>query len=506
MIRHRTVGFILSIGGLGMAGSTSTTTFAQPVYPPSTQLPSIPTRAGMPSGGLEVTLLRSLAANPSTSIYAFSTERRGSKIALRGRVGTKSAHDAAIQTALALHVPVIDDLVIDTLAVHQAAAYADQLASMGGGPGRMGGGYGGGMAGYGGGMGGYGSTYGTAGPSSGLGGYPGATTLYTALPYTYPQPLFGKLDEPFFGFEPPVLGYPGYWPALSAARVGPPNQPGMNGAQQQPQPMGPVSDATINQPVEPGTAPAMNLPDGTIDMAIDGRGVATLRGNVPSLAERITLGQKVAQTPGVTQVINLLNVKPGMTVASVVNDKPPPPPAPAEAPANPAPAPEPNDDPLPTLADPNDLVGRRAARAITNRSGLSNPSTVKVKVRDGVASLSGKVSTVYEAMLAYRAVQRTPGVREIDDRLQFVVPDGSGVNPLADKGRPDDVEPYLEAQIRRQVGDLAHLDRVRMSGDSLEIKGTLEREDDRTRFDAIIRSMPILRGFRISTDMPAESR
>jgi hypothetical protein len=160
----------------------------------------------------------------------------------------------------------------------------------------------------------------------------------------------------------------------------------------------------------------------------------------------------------------------------------------------------------PALApvDANDPVGQRAIKAIASRAGLANP-TVKVKVRDGVASLSGKVPTIYEAMLVYRAVQRTPGVREIEDRLEFVVPDGSGPNPLADKGRPEDVEPYLEAQIRRQVGDLAHVDRVRISGDSLDLKGTLEREDDRPRFDAILRSMPILRGFRINAEMPAES-
>ena len=105
-----------------------------------------------------------------------------------------------------------------------------------------------------------------------------------------------------------------------------------------------------------------------------------------------------------------------------------------------------------------DPVGQRASRAITSRAGLPGPA-IKVKVRDGVASLSGKVPTVYEAMLAYRAVQRTPGVREIEDRLEFVVPDGSTPNPLIEKGRPDDVEPYLQAQIRRQVGDLAHVDR-----------------------------------------------
>lgn len=226
---------------------------------------------------------------------------------------------------------------------------------------------------------------------------------------------------------------------------------------------------------------------------------------MPSLAERITLGQKVAQTPGVTQVNNLLNVNPNIAVAAAAtpSDKPPPPPVPADLTAAPRPAPPamPNEGPpISTEADP---VGQRASRAISSRAALANQS-VKVKVRDGVASLSGKVPTVYEAMLAFRAVQRTPGVKEVEDRLEFVVPDGSGPNPLADKGRPEDVEPYLEAQIRRQIGDLAHVNRVRVQGDSLDLKGSLDREEDRPRFDAIIRSMPILRGFRINAEMAVE--
>jgi osmotically-inducible protein OsmY len=482
MIQHRTIGIILSVGALGWSSSA----LAQTASVPTTQVTIPSTGTGVPVAGIEINLLRSLQANPATSLYTFATERRGSKIALRGRVGTKQAHDAAIQTAIALGVPVIDDLVIDTLAVHQAGAYQSAYAA------RMG-------------YRGPGMGYGSAGPSSGLGGYPGATSLYTSLPYTYPQPLFGRLDEPFFGFEPPVLGYPAWWGAMSAARVGLPNQAASN--QQQQQGMDPNA-SMANPQADPAAAQAANLPIGTIDMEIDGRGVATLRGTVPTFAERITLGQKVARTPGVVQVINLLNVDPKIVVATV-SDKPPPPPVPADLQAGPA-APVPG---LPEIPNNNvgpdrvdtDPVGLRATKAIANRAGLANQS-IKVKVRDGVASLSGKVPTVFEAMLAYRAVQRTPGVREIDDRLEFTVPDGNGPNPLADKGRPEDVEPYLEAQLRRQVGDLAHIDRVRLQGDSLELRGTLEREDDRARFDAIIRSMPILRGFRVTADMPAESR
>lgn len=503
MNRQRAVGLVLSIGGLGWSSWALPQASAQLLDTPSTQsaAPST-TSTTLQANGADVALLRALQANPATSIYAFATERRGSKIALKGRVGTKLAHDAAIQTAIAMGVPVIDDLVIDTLAAHQAAAYAGRLSTMGyGSPGM---GYG--LPGMG---------YGSAGPSSGLGGYPGATNLYGSLPYTYPQPLFGRIDEPFFGFEPPVLGYPGWWGAMSAHRVGLPNQAASNMGQQ------PVvgQNGSANPAGEMVDPQGASLPIGTIDMAIDARGVATLRGTVPSLAERITLGQKVAQTPGVTQVVNLLNVDPNIKVVSATapgaaqapSDKPPPPPVPADIPANTARPPivsTPAEAPLPVIAvaDPADPVGQRAAKAIASRVGLANNTSVKVKVRDGLASLTGKVPTVYEAMLAYRAVQRTPGVREIDDHLEFVLPDGNGPNPLADKGRPDDVEPYLEAQIRRQVGDLAHIDRVRIQGDSLDLRGTLEREDDRGRFDAIIRSMPILRGFRITADMPAESR
>jgi hypothetical protein len=160
---------------------------------------------------------------------------------------------------------------------------------------------------------------------------------------------------------------------------------------------------------------------------------------------------------------------------------------------------------LTPIVPETDAVGLRATKAVASKSGVTN-SSIKVKVRDGVASLTGKVPTVYEAMMAFRAVQKTPGVREIEDRLEFVVPDGSSTNPLVEKGQPEDVEPYLMAQLRRQLGDLAHVDRVRVSGDSLELKGTLEREEDRPRFDAIIRSMPILRGFRISAEFNAEAR
>jgi hypothetical protein len=125
-------------------------------------------------------------------------------------------------------------------------------------------------------------------------------------------------------------------------------------------------------------------------------------------------------------------------------------------------------------------------------------------VRDGVATLSGKVPTVYEAMLTFRVVEQTPGVHEVIDRLEFVVPDGERQNPLIRQGRPEDVEPYLFAQIRRNIGDLAHIDRVRVVGDTIELRGTLVHGEDRPRLDAILRSIAVLRGFRIEPHFDAE--
>ncbi len=495
----------------------------------------------------EVALIQALMTNPTTAPYLFATEWKGNKVVLHGRVGTKTVHDVAIQLAIALGVPVVDALVIDTAAAHDAAAWRQyqqqqQQAGYGAGSGigLAGAGYGqsfgppqsgpglgskgyagtggaaaslenqaGGNVSYGGG--GYGG--GGGGYGGGGGALPGAGT-YGSLPYTYPPPLFGRLDDPFFGFEPPPITYPPWWNALTARRLGlaaypmplgalanaaPASRPG--------NPMAGTANAPIDFPgqgqdqgasIDPQTqAASATIPYGTIEMVIDGRGSATIRGTVPTVAERVAIGQRLAKTPGVAQVVNLLSVGPAPAQEQPgPSDNPPPPPAPDQPAAARMPQPAAG-----AAAADGGPTADRAAKAVASRGG----PTARVKVRDGVASLTGKVPTVYEAMLAYRAAQQTPGVREVDDRLEFTVPDGSGPNPLADKGRPEDVEPYLEAQIRRQVGDLAHIDRVRVQGDNLDLRGTLARAEDRNRFDAILRSMPILRGFRLNADVPIEA-
>ena len=146
---------------------------------------------------------------------------------------------------------------------------------------------------------------------------------------------------------------------------------------------------------------------------------------------------------------------------------------------------------------------RRVVSALARRPGAAE-LPVKVRSADGSVTLSGRVPSAYEAMIVYRAAQQTPGVRDVVDRLEFAIPDEDHPNPLLQKGRPDDLEPYLASQVRRHVGDLAHIDRVQAHGDLIEIRGTLGEGQDRDRLLAILRSIPVLNGFRLEPKLTAE--
>lgn len=445
MLRHWGRGSVLAVWGvvgLGVAGPAA--------VPAAGAEDAQAAAAAAAASRPEIVVLQALRANPVTAPYAIVTSWKGGKVVLSGRVGTKQIHDAAVRIAMATGVSIRDDLTIDTAEAHRAAAMA--AAAGGALPGSMG----------------------------------------ASLPYVYPPPLFGRIDDPFFGFEPPLVTYPPWWRALGGREpirfsAGATTAPG--GAVV---PAGGASNTTLTSiPLGPTSR------DGSIEMTLDTRGVAVLRGTVPSLADRLAIGQKIAQTPGVSEVINLLNVR------SAASETPPPPPQPAaipaaRAPAAPQAAPPEAEAPAerrPAIAADADSVSQRLADTFARRPALAH-LPIKISVRDGIAYLSGKVPTVYEAMLAFRAAQQTPGVRAVDDSLEFVVPDGERQNPLLQKGRPDDVEPYLLAQIRRQVGDLAHVDQVRLLGDTLQVRGVAQREA-RPRIDAVLRSMPVLRGFRV---------
>ncbi len=56
----------------------------------------------------------------------------------------------------------------------------------------------------------------------------------------------------------------------------------------------------------------------------------------------------------------------------------------------------------------------------------------------------------------------------------------------------------------RHVGDLAHIDSVKAQGDHLEIRGTLLDAADRDRVLAILRSIPVLHGFRLEPTLSSD--
>src|SRR5208283_4366360 len=91
-------------------------------------------------------------------------------------------HDLAVRTVIALGYPVRDDLVIDTAEAHRVALARTAVES-----------------------------------------WPAQAQAQPAwagsAPYfVYPPPLFGRVDDPFFGFEPPLVSFPpwagGSGPAL----------------------------------------------------------------------------------------------------------------------------------------------------------------------------------------------------------------------------------------------------------------------------------------------------
>jgi osmotically-inducible protein OsmY len=454
--------------------SSASLVLAQKQAAPPTSKPASPTRG-------ESTLLQALAANPVTAPFRYTTAIRGGKIVLSGRVSTKVVHDEAVRTAIALGLNIDDQLVIDTAGAYQAAAASGALTAPTGPVGAA-----------------------LSGAAPGPYGLPWATPA-AAMPYIYPPPLFGFYDDPFYGFQPPVIAYPGWWGALSARRL----DPALTGDA----PIAPQEAPQAGAPQSPvPQTSAVPVPQGSVEMTVDRNGSAILRGSVPTLSDRVAIGQKIAQQAGIANVLNLLEVR---EAPAPPRATPPPPPSPAEDPRNAHPIQIPAGQ-APAAAQPEQPknnrgvinvdhldANNRVANAIRRRPNLVD-KPIRARVADGVAVLSGKVPSVLEAMQAFRAAQQTPGIRDVDDRLEFPVPEEGGRNPLVDKARPEDAEPYIEHQIRRQLGDQVHVDRARITGDALEIRGTVPAAADRARVDAILRSMPILRGFRINSEFLPE--
>ncbi len=428
---------------------------------------------------LDAVVLAAIRSNPVTAAYPISTSMQKGKVVLSGIVGTKQVHDAAVRMVIGMGIPVRDDLVIDTGAAAAVARAAGAAV----------GGYGGAMPG----------------------------TLSNSPPYIYPPPLFARLDDPFFGYVPPLISYPPWW--RRSGQSSPTVQP-----RQDPVARPQQTSAAPAESSRPGASPKgswrpleVDPVIGHVEVNIDELGGVFLRGVVASEQAAREIEDSLRTIPGVTSVSSQFQTVPRRAQADEV--QPPPPPVPIPDPAGPAERePQPSDRPAPAPT----IVPARAKPAMTAPLALdSRPLTrriveslerrpqadefpVKVRTTEGVVTLSGQVPSAYAAMLVYRAAQQTPGVTDIIDRLEFTVPDENHANPLLQKGRPEDIEPYLASQIRRHVGDLAHVDRIQVRGNSIDLRGTLQNAGDLDRLLAILRSIPVLHGFRLETDFKAE--
>ena len=225
-----------------------------------------------------------------TAPYAIGATWRDGAVILSGRVGTKQVHDAAVQMAIAFGFRFRDDLVIDTAETVRVAMSA--TPSMTG--------------------------YGMLAPN------------LSASYYVYPQPLFGWLDDPFFGMQPPVVSFAPWWRARrDVAMAGPPGaQPmpaaaaaGMVGIQPNPnlsafKPVGnpepAANPAGGGQPLTPGPAGAMELPPvkGDVEITVDAAGQVFLRGVVASEDVAREIEQTAWSVPGVSRVVTQFQVKP----------------------------------------------------------------------------------------------------------------------------------------------------------------------------------------------------
>jgi osmotically-inducible protein OsmY len=552
-----------ALGALAVVAGFAGLARGQQVAPSS----AAPRQADDPQMRPEVIMVRALRANPLTAPYAINVAWRDGIVILSGRVGTKLVHDAAVQMAIAFGFRFRDDLVIDTAETFRVAMSATPSMT------------------------GYGALA------------PNLSSSY----YVYPQPLFGWLDDPFFGMQPPVVSFAPWWRSRRDVPMGGPNgagpmppsaaMPGGMGANpnpaapmlgpmatnpnaaaampgamatnpnaaaampgaipSNPNPAAPVpgafswtppNTAVPIQPGAPGAVGAMELPPpkGDIEITVDAQGQVFLRGVVASEQVAREIEQTAWSVPGVSRVVTQLHVKPRHANTPDQQEPPPPPqpvamqpdrfmvpprpdpaaahPQPDRAPETPKPAvappagfdqpPEPptpgnvpraeaRPTPVTVAALDAQRLTKRVVDSLTRRQALGGQD-IKVRTAGDAVTLSGKVASAYEAMLAYRAAQQTPGVREVVDRLEFLVPDEDHPNPLVHRGRPQDIEPYLTAQMSRHLGELAHIDTVRARGDHLEIRGTLLDAFDKERVLAILRSIPVLHGFELDTTLTAD--
>lgn len=141
----------------------------------------------------------------------------------------------------------------------------------------------------------------------------------------------------------------------------------------------------------------------------------------------------------------------------------------------------------------------RVQAALRSDPGL-NAREIQVRNHGGRVTLSGEVASVSEAFEAFELARRVPGVVSVVDQLRYPVPPPDGPNPLLSVNRPEGLSAFLEDHLGRVLGAGARVRGVEVEGNALRVGIALAPTREASQVSAMVRSMPLLRGFALAVD------
>lgn len=203
-----------------------------------------------------------------------------------------------------------------------------------------------------------------------------------------------------------------------------------------------MSDNTLQTQVEDELQWEPSLDSSSIGVAVD-KGVATLSGVVRTYAEKIAARDAVERIKGVRGVAMDLDVRPfGDTGTS------------------------------------DDEIAKRVLNTLDWHSTVPS-NAVKVRVDDGLVTLTGELEWQFQRDAAVRAVEKIHGVRSVSNAIT-----------LKSRVAPADVRQKTEAALQRQAHIEASGIRVSVEGGKVRLDGKVHDWADRSVIERAAWSAP----------------
>lgn len=203
-----------------------------------------------------------------------------------------------------------------------------------------------------------------------------------------------------------------------------------------------MSDKTLQTQVEKELQWEPSLDSSSIGVAVD-KGVVTLSGAVRTYAEKIAARDAVERIKGVRGVAMDLDVRPfGDTGTS------------------------------------DDEIAKRVLNTLDWHSTVPS-NAVKVRVDDGLVTLTGELEWQFQRDAAVRAVEKIHGVRSVSNAIT-----------LKSRVAPADVRQKIEAALQRQAHIEASGIRVSVEGGKVRLDGKVHDWADRSVIERAAWSAP----------------